>query len=84
VSRGHGNNKLLQVWVSKEDYEKLELFLDKFSAGDTDAERRRNFFRGLAQQTENLDQTILALRLRERAAMYRRRLQKSYLSGKSN
>jgi hypothetical protein len=65
VSRGHGKNKLLQVWLSKEDYDKLEVFLDKFSAGDTDAERRKNFFHWLAQQTENLDQTILALRLKE-------------------
>jgi hypothetical protein len=69
VSRGHGKNKLLQVWVSKEIYDKVEAFLDKFSAGDTDAERRRNFFQWLAQQTENFDQTILALRLKEADAL---------------
>ena len=66
MSRGHGTNKLLQVWVSKEDYDKLEVFLDKFSAGDTDAERRRNFFHWLAEYTEGLDQRLLDLRLQKK------------------
>lgn len=65
MSRGHAKNVLFQVWLSKEDYDKLELFLDKFSVGDTDAERRRNFFQWLAQQTESLDQTMRTLRLKE-------------------
>jgi hypothetical protein len=65
VSRGHAKNKLFQVWLSEEDYRKFEEFLDKFSAGDTDAERRRQLFHWLAEQTQSLDQTILARRLKE-------------------
>jgi hypothetical protein len=34
VPRSDSRNTKLQVWLSKEDYEKLEQFLDKFSAGD--------------------------------------------------
>jgi hypothetical protein len=34
VTRSDNRNTKLQVWLSKEDFEKLEQFLDKFSAGD--------------------------------------------------
>jgi hypothetical protein len=34
VPRSDNRNTKLQVWLSKEDFEKLEQFLDKFSAGD--------------------------------------------------
>jgi type II secretory pathway component PulM len=34
VTRSDNRNTKLQVWLSKEDFEKLQQFLDKFSAGD--------------------------------------------------
>jgi hypothetical protein len=39
----HCTNKLFQVWLSKESYEAVQAFLDKFSAGDTFPEQARNF-----------------------------------------
>jgi hypothetical protein len=65
VSRGLGKNKILGVWVSEEDYPKLQEFLDKFSAGDSFSDQLRNFIHWLVSQTEGIDQTKLALKLKE-------------------
>ena len=65
MSRGLGKNKIFGVWVSEEDYQKLQKFLGKFSAGDSFSDQLRNFIHWLVSQTEGIDQTKLALRLKE-------------------
>jgi deoxyhypusine synthase len=55
VSRGHGKNKLFNVWLSEDDYRKFEEFLDKFSAGDSFSDRSRSFIHWLGEQTEGID-----------------------------
>jgi hypothetical protein len=44
-------------------FQKLQLFLDKFSAGDTMNDQLRNFLFWLVEQTEGIDQTKLALKV---------------------
>jgi hypothetical protein len=65
VSKRHGSNKLFQVWVSEETYKRLQEFLDKFSAGETSADRARNFLDWLSTQTEGIDQRIIDLKLQQ-------------------
>jgi hypothetical protein len=36
-------SKMLGVWIPKEEYESLEEFLAKFSAGSSNSEKLRNF-----------------------------------------
>jgi hypothetical protein len=35
LSRGHDTNKHIQVWLTDDPYEQLELFLNKFSDGES-------------------------------------------------
>jgi hypothetical protein len=53
---------MLQVWISKEDSEKLQQFLDKFSAGDLFLDQLRNLIHWLGEQTEGIDKTKVALK----------------------
>lgn len=59
MSRGHVKNKILGVWLSEKDYQKLEQFLDKFSTGDSFSDQLRSFIHSPVNQTEGIDQTRL-------------------------
>jgi hypothetical protein len=65
VTRSDGKNKQLAVWLSKEDYKKLENWLDKFSTGETFSDQMRTFIHWLVSHIEGLDQTKLALKLQQ-------------------
>jgi hypothetical protein len=65
LSRGHGDNKILSVWLSKEDYEKLKKLLDQLSDGDSFSERLRSFFHWLVKLPEGVSVQTAAQRKQE-------------------
>jgi len=60
-------NKLFQVWLTNEEMEKVKEFLDKFSAGDSEADQRRHFMQWLGKQTEGIDQRLLDQQIQKKA-----------------
>lgn len=62
---GHEGNKLAAAWLTAEQFEQLEEFLDKFSTGGSFSERFRQFLVWTANQKQGIDTAALALRLEE-------------------
>jgi hypothetical protein len=65
LTRGHEENKLVQVWIPTDKYEQPEEFLYKFSAGEAFSERLRQFILWIVNQKKEINRAVLAQRLEE-------------------
>jgi hypothetical protein len=60
-NRKTGKNKMIGVWVSLEEFERFQKFLDQFSSGESFSEQVKSFVHWLGTQTEGITLETLAL-----------------------
>ena len=65
LKTGHEGNRCVSVWLTSEQYERLEEFLDKFSTGQSFSIQFRDFLVWTINQKEGINAAVIVQRLEE-------------------